>query len=185
MAKEWETQRLVIREAAAVKARELAEFHRRSREFMKAYAPAREDAYYTEDFWEEELRRQLTEEADGRSKRFYLYRKEEPERLCGYVALSNIVRAAFQSCFMGYQMGERWVDQGYMTEAVTQVVRIAFQELGLHRIEANIMPWNKRSLRVAEKCGFVSEGMSRAYLRINGRWEDHIHMVRLNEAWTE
>ena len=61
-------------------------------------------------------------------------------------------------CFMGYQMDERWVDQGYMTEAVARVARIAFEELRLHRIEANIMPWNKRSLRVAEKCGFVGEG---------------------------
>ena len=40
------------------------------------------------------------------------------------------------------------------------MARIAFQELRLHRIEANIMPWNKRSLRVAEKCGFVGEGVS-------------------------
>lgn len=185
MTKAWETERLVIREAAAVTARELADFHRRNREFMKVYAPAREDAYYTEAFWQEELRQQLAEEAEDRSHRVYLYRKAEPETLCGYVALSNIVRRAFQSCFMGYQMDECRVDQGYMTEAVTQVVRIAFQELRLHRIEANIMPWNKRSLRVAEKCGFVSEGVSRAYLRINGKWEDHVHMVRLNEAWTE
>ncbi len=160
MAKVWETERLVIRESAAVTAREIADFHRRNREFMKVYAPAREDAYYTEAFWQQELRDELAEEADGRSCRFYLYRKTEPGVLCGYVALSNIVRRAFQSCFIGYQMDERWVDQGYMTEAVARVARIAFQELRLHRIEANIMPWNKRSLRVAEKCGFVGEGVS-------------------------
>ena len=45
MAKVWETERLVIRESAAVTAREIADFHRRNREFMKVYAPAREDAY--------------------------------------------------------------------------------------------------------------------------------------------
>lgn len=185
MTRSWETERLVIRESAAVTAREIADFHRRNREFMKVYAPAREDAYYTEAFWQQELRDELAEEADGRSCRFYLYRKAEPGMLCGYVALSNIVRRAFQSCFMGYQMDERWVDQGYMTEAVARVARIAFEELCLHRIEANIMPWNKRSLRVAEKCGFVGEGASRAYLRINGKWEDHVHMVLLNDAWTE
>lgn len=43
----------------------------------------------------------------------------------------------------------------------------------------------QRALRVAEKCGFVGEGVSRAYLRINGKWEDHVHMVLLNDAWTE
>ena len=56
------------------------------------------------------------------------------------------------------------------------------EELGLHRIEANIMPCNLPSLGVAEKCGFVREGLSRKYLKINGVWEDHIHMVRLNET---
>ena len=78
--KVWETERLVIREAAAVTARELADFHRRNREFMKVYAPAREDAYYTEAFWQEELRQQLAEEAEDRSHRVYLYRKASRRR---------------------------------------------------------------------------------------------------------
>jgi [ribosomal protein S5]-alanine N-acetyltransferase len=56
-----------------------------------------------------------------------------------------------------------------------------FQELGLHRIEANIMPKNKRSLRVVEKLGFYNEGLAYKYLKINGKWEDHIHMVLLND----
>ena len=40
---------------------------------------------------------------------------------------------------------------------------------------------NTASLRVLEKCGYRPEGLARRYLRINGVWEDHIHMVRLNE----
>jgi len=56
-----------------------------------------------------------------------------------------------------------------------------FNEFGLHRIEANIMPKNKRSLRVAPKLGFVNEGTASQYLKINGKWEDHIHMVLLND----
>lgn len=68
-----------------------------------------------------------------------------------------------------------------MTEAVEAVVNHAFQELHLHRIEANIMPRNRASLRVVEKLGFRNEGVSREYLKINGKWEDHIHMVLLNE----
>ena len=69
-----------------------------------------------------------------------------------------------------------------MTEAVNECVRIAFEELGLHRIEANIMPKNKASLGLARKCGFREEGISPKYLKINGVWEDHIHMVKLNES---
>ena len=68
-----------------------------------------------------------------------------------------------------------------MTEAVNQVVTYAFDSLGLHRIEGNIMPRNKASIGVAKKCGFAEEGLSRKYLKINGVWEDHLHFVRLNE----
>lgn len=69
-----------------------------------------------------------------------------------------------------------------MTEAVNECVRIGFEEIGLHRIEANIMPKNKASLGVVRKCGFREEGLSRKYLKINGIWEDHIHMVKLHET---
>lgn len=56
-----------------------------------------------------------------------------------------------------------------------------FNDFGIHRIEANIMPKNKRSLRVVEKLGFYNEGIANKYLNINGKWEDHIHMVLLND----
>ena len=64
--------------------------------------------------------------------------------------------------------------------AIEMLVKYAFEELYLHRIEANVMPKNKASLRVLEKDHFVNEGISKYYLNINGIWEDHIHMVRIN-----
>ncbi len=54
-------------------------------------------------------------------------------------------------------------------------------KFGLHRIEANIILKNIRSLRVVEKLGFYNEGLAYKYLNINGKWEDHIHVVLLNE----
>lgn len=69
-----------------------------------------------------------------------------------------------------------------MTETTKAVVKYAFKDLGLHRIEGNVMPRNERSLRVVEKCGFQSEGIAEKYLKINGVWEDHVHMVIRNHA---
>lgn len=60
------------------------------------------------------------------------------------------------------------------------VMDYGFRELGLRRIGANVMPRNRRSLRVLEKNGFENEGLSKYYLRINGVWEDHVHMVKIN-----
>lgn len=66
--------------------------------------------------------------------------------------------------------------------AVEMLVRYAFEELRLHRIEANVMPRNAESLRLLEKNDFINEGLSKYYLKINGVWEDHIHMVKLNDS---
>ena len=44
------------------------------------------------------------------------------------------------------------------------------------------MPRNAASLRVLAKNHFINEGISKYYLKINGRWEDHVHMVRINYA---
>ena len=66
--------------------------------------------------------------------------------------------------------------------AVEMVVQYAFDTLELHRIEGNVMPRNAASLRVLAKNHFVNEGLSKYYLKINGRWEDHVHMVRINYA---
>jgi [ribosomal protein S5]-alanine N-acetyltransferase len=88
---------------------------------------------------------------------------------------------AFLSCHLGYKLDKDEINKGYITEAIQKGIEVMFNEFGLHRIEANIMPKNKRSLRVVEKLGFYNEGLAYKYLKINDKWEDHIHMVLLND----
>ena len=180
-----ETDRLFLKPTCKLKAKELSDFHIRNREFLKKFIPTHDEAFFTEKYWEETLQADLEDEKKDRSYHFYIYCKECPDELIGYIGVNGIIRRAFQSCFIGYQMDKAWVNNGYMTEAVGKVTEIAFGRLGLHRIEANIMPWNTRSLRVVQKNGFVNEGIARDYLLINGKWEDHIHMVKLNPEWKQ
>jgi ribosomal-protein-alanine N-acetyltransferase len=71
---------------------------------------------------------------------------------------------------------------GIGKEAVSKVVEYAFEVLLLHRIEANIMPRNQASLALAASLGFCNEGLSKNYLYINGKWEDHVNMVLINDS---
>jgi ribosomal-protein-alanine N-acetyltransferase len=103
--------------------------------------------------------------------------------IMGAVALNEIVRGPFQSCYLGYWIGRRFVRRGFMTEAVTLVVRHAFTRVGLHRIEANIIPTNRASLALIRRVGFRHEGHARRYLRIAGRWQDHEHWAMTVEDW--
>ena len=71
--------------------------------------------------------------------------------------------------------------QGLATKAVASVRRIAFGRLGLHRIEAGTLERNVRSQRVLERNGFERFGLAPRYLRIDGRWQDHILFQVIND----
>ena len=83
------------------------------------------------------------------------------------------MRGIWQNGFVGYSIAAERAGQGYMTEALNRVVRFGFAELELHRLQASIIPRNKASLRVLEKCRFRYEGRALRYLKINNVWEDH------------
>jgi len=101
----------------------------------------------------------------------------------GEVSLGSVQRGPFQSANVGYWIDEQHAGHGYMPEAVAVVLRFAFDQLGLHRVEAAIVPRNARSRRVAEKLGMRDEGTSERFLQIRGVWEDHVRYAITAEEW--
>lgn len=93
--------------------------------------------------------------------------------LVGVFNISQIFLGSFRSAYLGYYVFAPHAGRGYMTEALGQVVRHAFTRLGLHRLEANIQPANRDSIRLVRRCGFRREGFSPRYLKVGGRWRDH------------
>lgn len=99
--------------------------------------------------------------------------RRDGDAIVGVINLNNIVRGSFLSASLGYYAGAPYARQGYMSEGLELVKRHAFRELGLHRLEANIQPENAASIALVKRCGFVYEGLSRAFLYIAGAWRDH------------
>jgi ribosomal-protein-alanine N-acetyltransferase len=108
---------------------------------------------------------------------------DTPPGLVGAVNLSEIVRGAFQSGYLGYYAFEPFAGRGLMKEGLSQVVTHAFREMKLHRLEANIQPENTRSKALVKAMGFTREGYSPRYLKIAGRWRDHERWAVLSEDW--
>lgn len=181
MAAVYETQRLVLRVLDSSHAEMAADYLTRNRAFMEEWESTKADSYYTKEYQETSLEKEAAEADAGRSFRLWIFKKGEEDRIIGTVGFSNIIKGAFWSCHLGYKLDKDEINNGYITEAIQKGIEIVFGEFGLHRIEANIMPRNKPFLRVAEKLGFYNEGLAKKYLKINGVWEDHIHMVLLNE----
>jgi ribosomal-protein-alanine N-acetyltransferase len=103
-------------------------------------------------------------------------------RLIGVVNLTEIVFGCFRSAYVAYHGTREHCGHGLMTEVVRMVTRIAFDDFGLHRLEANIQPMNQASIRLVERLGFVREGSSRSYLHVDGEWRDHERWALLANA---
>jgi ribosomal-protein-alanine N-acetyltransferase len=103
--------------------------------------------------------------------------------MVGVFTISQIVRGFFQSAFLGYYGHVRHANRGYMRSGLELVLDLAFSELRLHRLEANIQPDNRPSIALATGAGFRLEGYSPRYLLIGGQWRDHERYAITADEW--
>ena len=179
--KQYETQRLVLKILDESDADKVLDYYKRNKDFLGEWEPIREASFYETEYHREQLQSDTSSIETGNLLRLWIFNKEDKDKIIGAVAFNNIVRGAFLSCHLGYKLDKDELNKGYISEAIKKGIEIIFDEYKLHRIEANIMPKNKASLRVVEKLGFYNEGLAYNYLKIHGKWEDHVHMVLLND----
>lgn len=204
------TDRLVIRALPPSAAGRVARFHSESWHFHRQWEPHRREEYFQAPTQRRILRGEAASDAilhlwlllrdpgrpegtrqsgtrgvgastRGRGRRTGWRRLP----IVGSVTLSSITGGFFRNCFLGYKIDARYARRGFMREALLATLDYAFDEMELHRVEANVMPRNRPSLELVRGLGFREEGLAREYLEIQGRWEDHIHMVTLNYEWRE
>jgi [ribosomal protein S5]-alanine N-acetyltransferase len=106
-------------------------------------------------------------------------------RFGGEINLSSVQRGPFQSAYVGYWIDEAQAGHSYTPEGLVLVMRFAFEQLHLHRVQISIIPRNHRSRRVVEKLKLRDEGIALRYLEINGVWEDHVRYAMTVEEWQE
>jgi len=110
---------------------------------------------------------------DGETRECTLVCDRKTGAIAGTFSLKNITRSPYQRATVGYNAFAFSAGQGYMSEGFELVFRLAFGDLGLHRLEADIQPGNELSLRLASKVGFRREGYSPEFLYVDGSWKDH------------
>jgi RimJ/RimL family protein N-acetyltransferase len=86
------------------------------------------------------------------------------KRFCGVIALNKIDHTA-RAGWIGYWIAADHRARGIATAAGRLVVRWAFDSVGIERLSLTAEPGNVASRRVAEKCGFVPEGVMRSAVR--------------------
>lgn len=159
---------------------EWADLRDASRAFLTPWEPTWAQDETSRGSYRYKLRRYAEDARDDKAHALFVFR-EEDDALVGGVTVSNIRRGVAQMASIGYWAGQQFTGQGYITAAVRAVVRFAFEDLDLHRVEAACQPDNMASRRVLEKAGFSHEGAARGYLKINGQWRDHLLFGIVND----
>ena len=174
------TERLVCRLLEPHEAPLMCAFRKENKTHLEEWEPLRKPAFFTESFWQAQLRVQLRDFREGVSTNFCILDRDEVS-IVGVCNYTNIVRGTFQSCQLGYAVSKRHEGQGLMEEALRQTNDFVFSELGLHRIMAAYLPHNHRSGSLLSKLGFKKEGFAERYLKINGVWEDHVLTSKIKD----
>ena len=171
--------RVTLRAPAMADYAQWAQLRSTSRSFLEPWEPTWPRDDLTRSAFRQRVRRDNRDMRDDYAYAFFIFDNAGGE-LVGGLTLSNVRRGVAQTASVGYWTGMPFARQGYMTEALTAAVSFAFDSLRLHRVEAACRPDNEASRRLLLRAGFTQEGYARQYLKINGRWQDHLLFALLD-----
>jgi len=107
----------------------------------------------------------------------------DPPVLTGRIWMSAAGARKDRCAEVGIALGREHTGRGYGTDAMRIIVDYGFRELGLHRIQLGVAPFNPAGIRAYEKAGFVEEGRYRESVLHDGRWYDEVLMSILDHEW--
>ncbi|MDN5853333.1 MAG: GNAT family N-acetyltransferase [Actinomycetia bacterium] len=150
---------------------ELARLVRLNRAFLAQSGPERVDEDFTDEGQARAVERSL--QAAENDSKLSMVIVDVSNNIVGTLNINSIIRGAFQSGSLGYWVSEDRNGQGVASAAVAAAKRVAREQLGLHRLQAETLVDNTASQRVLLKNGFVQYGQAADYLKIAGRWQEH------------
>ncbi|MEK6205106.1 MAG: GNAT family N-acetyltransferase [Amylibacter sp.] len=174
-----QAEKVLLRPALGADYAQWAQLRSSSRAFLEPWEPTWPRDDLTKSSYRQRIRRYNKDMRDDYAYAFFVFCRRSG-KLVGGLTISNVRRGVAQTCSLGYWVGQSYANQGYMSAAVNAAVAFAFENLRLHRIEAACLPLNGASRKLLLRCGFLQEGYARKYLKINGRWQDHLLFALLD-----
>jgi ribosomal-protein-alanine N-acetyltransferase len=166
----------VVRPLVPGDAEELAALYCANRDHLLPFVEIRNQSFFTAEGQRERIERAAATAANGDGWRFAIVHEG---RIAGTIGVTNVVRGPLQCAKLGYWVDRAQHGHGLATTAVGDVVDFAFDEAGLHRLEAWTLVDNLASQRVLEKNGFERFGLARQLLLVDGEWRDHLLFERI------
>jgi ribosomal-protein-alanine N-acetyltransferase len=178
------TERLRLELLGPQHANALLRYNVRNREHLRRFEPSHPDEFYTLESMRREVEFAQVFAEDGKAYTFAAF-EEGGTDIVALVYLLHVFRGVRHAATLAYSVDREKQGGGIATEAAGAVVRFAFDELNLHRLETGYFPDNTASGKVLRKLAFRVEGYARDYLLINGAWQDSILVSLTNANWRE
>jgi ribosomal-protein-alanine N-acetyltransferase len=159
-------------------AEELLAFELDNRAYFEHWINARPASYYSLEAVRRAIDDAVRERAADTSHQFLI---KAERRIVGRINLTGVVRPHFGKAMLGYRIAQACAGRGYASAAVALVLKEAFEELKLWRIEATARPENAGSVRVLERNGFTAFGRSLRSMWLRGQWYDLLQFERHND----
>jgi [ribosomal protein S5]-alanine N-acetyltransferase len=105
------------------------------------------------------------------------------EAMVGGGTIWGVVRGSADSAYAAGWIASPRRGEQLGPEVLLLLCQFAFDQLGLHRLEAPVLPENQPSRSVMDTLGFRDEGLAHDLLRVNDRWRDHVRYVMSAEDW--
>jgi ribosomal-protein-alanine N-acetyltransferase len=174
------TARLVLKCPTVSDSASVLAYRVSNRKHLRPWEPERLDQFYTIQSVESQLCK-LERQTDEKSAQYWLLRAQGSSgEVIGECSFTNIIQGPFKACYLGFSLGSEYQGLGFMHEALQVAIPDIFESHGLHRIMANFQPCNYRSEKLLHRLGFEREGLAKEYLKINGKWADHVLTSLLN-----
>lgn len=176
----YETNRLFLEICAPKWCYEVLRFYQDNKHIFEPYDPAYPAHYYTAEYQYNTLAYEYKMFLEQKSIRFYLFEKNNPNRIIGTISFGNIIRGFVGSTVIGYKLDQRYQHKGYAFESLQKGIEIMFYKENLHRITAYIMQDNVPSIKLIQRLYFSYEGIAKEYALIQGMWRDHYQYALIN-----
>lgn len=173
MAFTLETERLILKVEDSMKAQEILDFYINNKELFEQYEPTRPHNFYTLAYQMASLNYEYTQIVKGKSLRYYIYLKDNPDTIIGTINFSRMEHGPFSRTSIGYKIDAASHKMGYAYEACCAAIPVIFKNYKIHRIEARVAPDNIPSIKLLERLGFCYEGIEYQGVEVNGKFRDH------------
>ena len=151
----------------------LCDYYQKNKDYLQVWEPTRSSEFYTIEYWQNQALSAEQLFQDKQAVKLIALNKTQTKVIatCNF---SNIVWGCFYACHLGFSIDKHHQGKGIMYDIIDAGINYMKQEFKLHRIMANHLPHNYRSAKLLKKLGFEKEGYAKSYLKINGKWQDHV-----------